>query len=542
MSRKLKPLILPQLVEERRKLEIQQSSPVNGEQTTVVYLAHHPSSSSSDLVSVSPSTPTFSRTSHSRCSGSASSLDTGSSMCSDNSPASPIPPVATATTTHPGKNAKSQLPYVQEDPLERLDEEEEEDDVGLPNDLSVDEDIMYMAQSAMPYMASDDVDYDLGFLSETDCNGSPRQKRKRDRSEASFAAWGMRIGSRFQGLSRWRSPRRINSLPFAPGSDPSLEHHRPSASRAASSRSSSLSMPRRHVHDRTNEPRLPEAPAMSLFESADNASSSEVLDIEEPMVRASLERERSMATTPLLPPLMTMPLPQPTSLQPSPLQSPAVMASSTSDIPPMTYPTPPLSTRASVSSFRRGTCISPDLASPLPHLLEPSDAWSDRLGHANFTILPKPYTPDMATVQAWIGFREDWDLARINYTKHLARTGEHYGTTSKTYALTRAKWAEVERDWLAIEDGLAERLSDPDVLDALQLRRAPEDLAPASIPRMLDPEGKFPQRGDVDIVGPMARDAVMVRQTPAPGGADEKKSASTSAWLKNLVEKMGIRR
>jgi hypothetical protein len=73
-------------------------------------------------------------------------------------------------------------------------------------------------------------------------------------------------------------------------------------------------------------------------------------------------------------------------------------------------------------------------------------------------------------------------------------------------------------------------------LGAMQLRRAPEDKMLAAIPRILDAQGKFPERGDVDIVGPMIRDAVMAR-----GQADEKKP-TTPIWLKSFVEKVGLRR
>ena len=113
MSPKLKPLLLPQLVEEKRKLELQQAA--DGEHT-FIYYTH--SSSSSDVASPSPATPTFPR-SHSRYSGSASSL---ASSCSD-SPASPSQPTLAVT-----KTSKSQLPDVQEDPLER----EEEDNTVVP--------------------------------------------------------------------------------------------------------------------------------------------------------------------------------------------------------------------------------------------------------------------------------------------------------------------------------------------------------------------------------------------------------------------------
>lgn len=114
MTPKLKPLLLPQLVEERRKLDVQQ--PSDGEHTYVYYTYN---SSSSDLASPSPITPTFSRAGHSRFSGSVSSLEIPTSSCSE-SPTSPPP---APQPLHGNKNSKSPLPDVQEEPPEREEED-----------------------------------------------------------------------------------------------------------------------------------------------------------------------------------------------------------------------------------------------------------------------------------------------------------------------------------------------------------------------------------------------------------------------------------
>lgn len=114
MSPKLKPLILPQLVEERRKLEELQGNP--DADLNYVYFADN--TSSSDIAS--PVTPTFSqRGGHLRYSSSTSSLELmpPSSSCSD-SPASP-----TQGAHANNKSGKRPLPDVQEDPLEREEEE-----------------------------------------------------------------------------------------------------------------------------------------------------------------------------------------------------------------------------------------------------------------------------------------------------------------------------------------------------------------------------------------------------------------------------------
>jgi hypothetical protein len=143
-----------------------------------------------------------------------------------------------------------------------------------------------------------------------------------------------------------------------------------------------------------------------------------------------------------------------------------------------------------------------------------------------------PETADIAALQA---LRTDWSLARTNYAKHLVRTGEHYGATSKTYALTEAKWAEVEQEWKRNEADLIQRL-DRESLTSPELHRTAEDTPPSAIPRMLSDDGKFPELGDVEIVGPMVRDAVMARD-----GQDEKRN-SASTWLRNLAGKVGLRK
>ncbi|KAK0649573.1 hypothetical protein B0T16DRAFT_324818 [Cercophora newfieldiana] len=542
MSPRLKPLILPQLVEEKRKLELQHTPAATvegGEQLhAVIYHTHNNNSSSPDIASPSPLplTPTSART-HSRYPGSASSL----ASVSSESLASPVQPA------HPtNKNSKSsQLPDVQEEPLER----EEEDYTVIPDyrepgpglyDCLCDEPCGHrneLAHSAtiFPYMSSE-VDYDLGFLSDGDFTGSPRQKKRRHGSDAGFSSWSSRLGSRLTSLPRWKSSTRRNNLAFSPASDPALDQP-PSFSRTASSRSSSISVPVpvRGASDRSLEPPLPATPALSFYESLESLPSP--LDINQAIAGRSIERDRALATTPLLPPLLTESA-LAHSVQPSPLQSPTVAPSPASE-PTQTYPTPPLSTKASVSSFRRGTVSSTYSEAPcsIPCLLD-HDAWSDRLGHANFIIEPRPYTPERADLATLQSFRADWSLARVNYARQLARTGEHYGTTSKAFALTEAKWAEIEQEWHRIESELIHRL-DPQgngsILATLDLHRATEDAPAFAMPWILNDE-KFPERGDMDIVGPMIRDAVMVRD------GHEDRKAGVPSWFKHMADKVKLRR
>lgn len=530
-----------------------------------IYYTHNSSSSSSDIASPLPITPTFSRPSHSRYSGSTSSLE---NIMPSNASTSECP-ISPLQQTHPNKANKTQLPDVQEEPLERdsvdiyEDEDQydlysgaDEDKLGGLYDCLCDEACSHHNDVApsiatRPSMTSD-FDYDLGFLSDTDFSDGSRSKKRRHGSDAGMSSWSSRIGSKLPNFSRWGSTSRRNQFASAPASVSSLVQ-RPSISRtfsrAASSRSSSISASMRRLSEQVQlqqsqpqltETPLPTTPALSFYGSPDETPSpASPLDDAQAAAGKNLERERALAATPLLPPLFTeKPMTQGNtqSLQTSPLQSPTV-ASYFPDISNLQhYPTPPLSTKASVASFRRATIASTisELPSPLP-FLEDQDAWSDRLGHANFTIEPRPYVPNAADLSTYEAFRADWNQARINFTKHLVRTGEHYGLTSITYAYTQEKWAEIEQEWSRAEEDLIQRL-EPQLTRATTtlLRRATEDVLPAAVPEMLTDEGKFPDRGDVDIVGPMVRDAVMA-------GHDDKKN-SASLWLRNFVDKVGRRK
>ncbi|KAL2150367.1 hypothetical protein VTH82DRAFT_6930 [Thermothelomyces myriococcoides] len=534
MSSGLKPLLLPRLVEEKRKLEEQEDG--EREPTSLYHCTHD--SPSPDLTPPSPATSTFSRSHHYRLSGSNSSLEVISPPCTDS-------PVSPTQSVHAVRPSRSQLPDVEEEPLEREEDEpttppkHSDRDFGFFNYCLCDSPCSHNGDATQnlpyPYMVSD-LDYDLGFLSDGDFNTSPRQKKRRHGSESGLSSWSVRLGSRLPSLTRWRSTSasRRHDLTFAPGSDPSLADPRPSFSVAASSRSSSISR-QALATDRVQES-VPGTPALSFYESAESIVLPPPRDNLPATLGKQVERDRVNATTPLLPPLVTETVPshhtRAPSLQTSPLHSPTMVSSPVPDFPPTTKPftTPPLSNKTSVSSLHRGTISGAlnDSPPPIPCLFDHQDSWSDRLGHANFIIEPKPYVPETADLTTHQAFLADWDLARRNYAKHLARIGEHYGSTSKTYALTEAKWAEIEKEWQRIEDDLLERLGqlckdDPSIIS--QLRRTAEERVPTSIPLMLNDDGKFPELGDVEIIGPMMRETSMARD----GASDEKRS-----WFKNF--------
>jgi hypothetical protein len=147
------------------------------------------------------------------------------------------------------------------------------------------------------------------------------------------------------------------------------------------------------------------------------------------------------------------------------------------------------------------TTISGEGAPPLV-LTEGDDEWSAKLGHANFTIQPESYIPETSDAMAFRKFRDDWDLARTNYAKHLVRTGEHYGETSMIYHFTKQKWECIEQEW---KTNLEFIVTNDDKFGAI-LGLTKSNISPAEdmkIPRIHDNK-KFPELGDQDIVGPMS--------------------------------------
>lgn len=265
------------------------------------------------------------------------------------------------------------------------------------------------------------------------------------------------------------------------------------------------------------------------------------------------EVEENFATTPLLPPLMTdasanlkVPAVQ------SPLQSPSVaephnpfsLSGTATPIDAMAYsphpsmPSPPLSTKPSISSLLHHRLVATSEIPSLPLNELPTDSWSLALGHANFTIHPEPYMPVDFNLASCRQLRADWDLARTNYTKHLVRTGEHYGATSSTFKLTEEKWAETEAVWRKNHDSLVEKTAESgaDAFNGLEysvMGEQARDLV-TKIPSLNDGRGrgKFPQLGDGEIVGPMVKVAA---SSPALAVGGLKRTVSKKAKLMKFI-------
>ena len=356
-------------------------------------------------------------------------------------------------------------------------------------------------------------EYDLGF--------TPSAKRRRA-DDFTFTGFTQRFGTRMPSLSRkWRQ-RKAGNISIA------TQGLQERPSRANSTRAPSLA--NSFVEMDNPDCPLPPTPAMSVSGYYGENSPIVPIDIQRANSRGEEPEADVQATTPLLPPVMTN-LPSFAKETPyqSPLQSPSIadresvfQSQTPVETPQLrSLPSPPLSTKPSVSSFHRQRALSygnltptADIP-PLPMVLAP-DAWADSLGHANFTICPEPYLPNQFDVEACKQLRTDWETARRNFSRHLMRTGEHYGVTSKIHKLTEEKWAAIDAEWKRNTDTCLARTVENGFEQALsQSQSSVAEPAPlVKLPSLNGPksEGKFPRLGDQDIVGPMEVVASQVQQ------------------------------
>lgn len=350
--------------------------------------------------------------------------------------------------------------------------------------------------------------------------------RKRRAGDSPLLGMASRLGTRFPSFSRkWKIRKTGNTISVPEGSrEADL-----SAPNSIRSRSSSMAGSMLHSSERRDF-QLPPTPTRSTFdEHIDSGAMPASIDVEKANHSNGGEDPDNLATTPLLPPLMVAFPPHVVDVPvQSPLQSPTVadtrdpflMGNNTTDNAPVTgLPSPPLSSRPSVSSFYRQKVVQPTASSELRPMVVggPSDEWTDKLGHANFIIYPQPYVPEVLDSEACNKMRADWDMARCNYMKHLVRTGEHYGVTSKIYKLTEEKWADVDSQWKRNSELLVAKAGEIDG-PALSLSQSSIEPAPLlKMPSLNDPrsDGKFPKLGDEDIVGPMVQIASQFQRRPS---------------------------
>lgn len=376
--------------------------------------------------------------------------------------------------------------------------------------------------------------------------GSHQPKRRRSLEQPPFNPH--RFGGKLGSLSRrWKNRS-------AAGPQLSIvTHHSTPASRSRSLSSSQILSPAlsaisRHEDDLVISSAVPFAHELP--------SDTDIRPIDINRGRDQDDTEPCQATTPLLPPLLSEMRKHEEPVQ-SPLQSPAMapttalVGSRTSLDNSLSYlPSPPLSTRPSMVSMhsrsRANTLTNSPFGEipPMQLFEDPSDPWAVRLGHANFNIHPEPYTPDALDLDSYTQYRNNWDQARTNYAKHIARTVEHYGSTSKVYRLTEEKWASIDNVWKRQHDlmrtALAPtfaRLSDSNSeMENSSTSSAvlEKPLTKVIVPVIDDQSGKFPRIGDGEIVGPMS-----VARPRVPADSDRGQSPGSpplSPHKRNLLK------
>ncbi|KAL9621059.1 MAG: hypothetical protein Q9160_004444 [Pyrenula sp. 1 TL-2023] len=353
------------------------------------------------------------------------------------------------------------------------------------------------------------------------------------------------VGNRLPTLSkRWKTRT---------GAGPKLSietsQSRPSFSRSNSrSNSAGSNVVSPALSASRREYTLPPSPATTLFEEPIPEAQIEPINIELPKHQPE-EEEPGRATTPLLPPLLLdLSTRQDVPVQ-SPLQSPSVAETPVLGTPSPactpqlpSLPSPPLSTKPSLASMRQRsrapTLLSAAEIPPFQISTASNDIWSQKLGHSDYHIFPAPYEVEVASLETYTSFRVDWDTARCKYVRHLARTGEHYGTNSKIYKLTEEKWSQTNQQWQEYNKHVYNRLDRKAAMFLESSHSKSEPTATVTLLPIDDPSsrGKFPNMGDEDIVGPMAVAPALHSPTET---ASPTRSAQKRTFLKFLYDFLG---
>ena len=356
----------------------------------------------------------------------------------------------------------------------------------------------------------------------THCDSELRQAKRRrsvetaaangltGKLERHFSSFSRKVRERSSTLSKASRSAPPSMVPSTRSSSLAGSLHLPSTVDLSEEHALSYSSP-----TQANKDLLESTSPMPTPIDVEKANS---LDIDEEEVLA----ER-YATTPLLPPLLVSSRNNAVPAS-SPLQSPTIADAAHSLVhtpmgtPPVrAYPTPSLHSKPSIASFkapRPGHTISSAEIPPMM-LADPNDKWSNLLGHANFTILPEPYMPEVCNVASVQQQFDHWVEAQCNFSKHQVRMAEHYGATSKYYQLSEQKWAEVHAEWRQNHELAKSRAA---AIGQAFASTSPTEPGPLSrMPMLNDPnsEGKFPKLGDEDIVGPMQQGAAMLPRTPS---------------------------
>ena len=471
-------------------------------------MSNHSRDSSNASDNYSPVTPTFSSREHSRMASSNTSLSsTPSSFEHIDSPLA----------------GKSILGDLVEEPGEREDGLE----MGIPSDMrKISLCSSCKSSSSRSSRSGTDVlegqpdspenfavgrpslDYDLTdrFYSETDLSLRVSRKRRGSGDSASpVAHLASRVANRFPSFSRRLTERRQSIVINTQGirSAP--------ISRAPSFRLPSLTkslVSHLESHDLVSPP---QTPAESVCEDLLSLPTSP-LDLSHGRVEDPIDR-KALASTPLLPPLITKRRDSDPESIKSPLQSPTVAdpftTTPSSEDTPTLYPmpTPPLSSRPSATSFSLDRSVQTHSATDIPSMAPEitKDKWTAKLGHANFGIFPEPYLPTICSSRACMRLTDDWECARRQYLNHAAHISEHYGPTSQTFKFTEMKWAEIDAKWkrnhesaIALATANGECPVDQPLAESAPLVKMPSIHGPEAM-------GKFPSVENAEIVGPMVQ-------------------------------------
>ena len=345
-------------------------------------------------------------------------------------------------------------------------------------------------------------------------------KSQRSAVDLSIGKIGSRISRRLPSISsRWRDkvPTTSISSPAARSAPPSR-----SASAKHSAKNSLASFLGPHetmllfapqakpLPDVSRRPSSPTLPEPSGFLSGN--------DFEDPIDR------KELASTPLLPPVLTeLRAEQHESFQ-SPLQSPSVATPSTAATfvdTPLSSPifqsaqSPPLSSKPSFASMARvqSNHVPYETSDAGPGAeMDELEYYNMKLGHANFHIFPEPYMPERGNEESCDQLLADWETARHEYMRQAYAISQNYGPTSNTYKLTSAKWALIDRQW---QDNIERSRAEAEAHGEKPRQDILPETAPvAKIPSLpFDPEhpDKFPSLNEGGIVGPMLQYAKVQR-------------------------------
>jgi hypothetical protein len=361
------------------------------------------------------------------------------------------------------------------------------------------------------------------YFSDGELPGTPSTKRPRS-IESSAESLTARLSRRFPSISaRWRD--RKHSLSMSGAQVQSAPPTRANSTRVESIRRSAV--PGIDPYQTLTPPITPVDAAIEpnvLAQPRRLSRAQKPVDIVIPDHKDENYDSQELATTPLLPPMVPDYMVNAHEVQQSPLQSPSVAGrgSTTSLIgtPSMTptnlaQPTPPLSSKPSMSSFNVGrpmhAALQPASEIPQMSITDEYDPWAARLGHANFHITPEPYMPAICDLPSCKRLLDDWEVARREYMQQASRVSEHHGPTSQIYKFTEQKWAEIDNQWRACH----EQASKDAGISAESFQPLAETQPLSKPPSLTDPQtsnNKFHGIDEAHIVGPMVQYAKIQRR------------------------------